>query len=92
MKTEGWPILKILFHFLRFFMPIEFTIVGEFDQWPSFFTPSHAQFSAVAFFDINFTQAVCLLFDIYALPQSDNRILSNVKTSTYSSLSAPLSS
>lgn len=28
-KTPGWPALKILFHFLRIFMPIEFIIVGE---------------------------------------------------------------
>jgi len=27
-KTEGWPVLKILFNFLKFLMPIEFTIVG----------------------------------------------------------------
>ena len=29
-RTKEWPPLKILFHFLRLFMPIEFTIVGEF--------------------------------------------------------------
>lgn len=28
MKTPEWPALKIIFHFLRFFMPIEFVIVG----------------------------------------------------------------
>ncbi|KAG7088482.1 hypothetical protein E1B28_012470 [Marasmius oreades] len=28
MKTKDWPLLKILFHFLRLFMPIEFTIVA----------------------------------------------------------------
>lgn len=28
MKTSEWPALKILFHFLRVFMPVEFTIVG----------------------------------------------------------------
>jgi hypothetical protein len=27
-KTKEWPILKILFHFLRVFMPVEFTIVA----------------------------------------------------------------
>lgn len=27
-KSEGWPILKILFFFLRFFMPAEFVTVG----------------------------------------------------------------
>ena len=28
LKSEGWPILKIIFFFLRFFMPAEFIIVG----------------------------------------------------------------
>ena len=28
MKTPEWPVLKILFHFMRFFMPVEFVIVG----------------------------------------------------------------
>lgn len=32
LRTKEWPPLKILFHFLRLFMPIEFTIVG---QYPS---------------------------------------------------------
>ncbi|KAG7443061.1 uncharacterized protein BT62DRAFT_996214 [Guyanagaster necrorhizus] len=27
-RTPEWPVLKILFHFMRLFMPIEFTIVG----------------------------------------------------------------
>jgi hypothetical protein len=27
-KTQGWPALKILFNFLRLFMPVEFVIVG----------------------------------------------------------------
>ncbi|KAF9497651.1 hypothetical protein BDN71DRAFT_1444458 [Pleurotus eryngii] len=27
-RSEGWPLLKIIFHFLRIFMPVEFTIVG----------------------------------------------------------------
>lgn len=36
LKTKGWPFLKIAYHFLRVFMPVEFTIVGVafFDtQW-----------------------------------------------------------
>ncbi|KIL67811.1 hypothetical protein M378DRAFT_159004 [Amanita muscaria Koide BX008] len=36
MKTQGWPALKLLFSFLRVFMPVEFTIVAVafFDtQW-----------------------------------------------------------
>lgn len=28
MKTPEWPVLKILFHFMRVFMPVEFTIVA----------------------------------------------------------------
>ncbi|KAG6827932.1 hypothetical protein H0H92_009910 [Tricholoma furcatifolium] len=28
IKTTGWPTLKVLFHFLRVFMPIEFAIVA----------------------------------------------------------------
>ncbi|KAI0075051.1 hypothetical protein K474DRAFT_1685471 [Panus rudis PR-1116 ss-1] len=28
LRTKEWPFLKIAFHFLRFFMPVEFTIVG----------------------------------------------------------------
>ncbi|KAK0464586.1 uncharacterized protein EV420DRAFT_1517048 [Desarmillaria tabescens] len=28
LRTPEWPVLKILFHFMRLFMPIEFTIVG----------------------------------------------------------------
>ena len=45
LRTKEWPPLKILFHFLRLFMPIEFTIVGQypsiqasvsFTHWSSF--------------------------------------------------------
>ncbi|KAI0086566.1 hypothetical protein BDY19DRAFT_894697 [Irpex rosettiformis] len=28
LRTKEWPLLKIAFHFLRVFMPVEFTIVG----------------------------------------------------------------
>lgn len=28
LRVEGWPVLKIIYYFLRFFMPIEFIIVG----------------------------------------------------------------
>ncbi|EIW59210.1 uncharacterized protein TRAVEDRAFT_147114 [Trametes versicolor FP-101664 SS1] len=28
LRTREWPPLKILFHFLRVFMPLEFTVVG----------------------------------------------------------------
>lgn len=27
-RSEGWPLLKIVFHFMRIFMPLEFTVVG----------------------------------------------------------------
>lgn len=29
MKTPEWPVLKIIFHFLRVFMPVEFVVVGK---------------------------------------------------------------
>ncbi|KAI0926940.1 hypothetical protein AcV5_007604 [Taiwanofungus camphoratus] len=28
LRTKGWPLLKIIFYFLRVYMPAEFTIVG----------------------------------------------------------------
>jgi len=28
-KVPGWPVLKILYHFLRIFMPAEFVVVGQ---------------------------------------------------------------
>lgn len=28
LRQPGWPTLKILFHFLRVFMPAEFIVVG----------------------------------------------------------------
>lgn len=28
LKSEGWPVMKILFHFLRIFVPLEFIVVG----------------------------------------------------------------
>lgn len=59
MKTSEWPILKILFHFLRVFMAVEFTIVGAFRPALLIF-PDINDFhpAAVAFFDTRFTQAV----------------------------------
>lgn len=30
MKTKEWPVLKIVFQFLRYLMPAEFIIVGEY--------------------------------------------------------------
>jgi hypothetical protein len=57
LKTEGWPVLKILFHFLRLFMPIEFAIVGPYRlSYLTFFTEHPSP--AIAFFDTSFTQAV----------------------------------
>jgi hypothetical protein len=29
LKTPGWPALKVLFHFLRVFMPVELVVVGK---------------------------------------------------------------
>ncbi|KAF8349350.1 hypothetical protein F5887DRAFT_878651 [Amanita rubescens] len=28
MKSPGWPVLKLIFHFLRIFMPVEFVVVA----------------------------------------------------------------
>lgn len=28
MKTKEWPVLKVVYHILRYLMPIEFTVVG----------------------------------------------------------------
>jgi hypothetical protein len=28
LRMKGWPMLKIIYHFIRLFMPIEFAIVG----------------------------------------------------------------
>ncbi|KAL0961026.1 hypothetical protein HGRIS_006017 [Hohenbuehelia grisea] len=44
-RTKEWPLLKIVFHFLRFFMPIEFTIVGV-----AFFDTNWSQASCQKFF------------------------------------------
>ncbi|THV05272.1 hypothetical protein K435DRAFT_826476 [Dendrothele bispora CBS 962.96] len=44
-KTQGWPALKILFHFMRLFMPIEFTIVAV-----AFFDTNWSQASCQKFY------------------------------------------
>ncbi|KAK7469160.1 hypothetical protein VKT23_003651 [Stygiomarasmius scandens] len=44
-KTQGWPVLKILFHFMRLFMPIEFTIVAV-----AFFDTKWSQASCQKFY------------------------------------------
>lgn len=28
LKSDGWPLLKIFYYFMRWFMPVEFVIVG----------------------------------------------------------------
>jgi hypothetical protein len=28
LRTKEWPVLKIIYHFIRLFMPIAFTVVG----------------------------------------------------------------
>ncbi|KAK7056746.1 hypothetical protein VNI00_002463 [Paramarasmius palmivorus] len=45
MKTPEWPVLKILFHFMRLFMPIEFTIVAV-----AFFDTKWSQATCQKFF------------------------------------------
>jgi hypothetical protein len=45
MKTPGWPTLKILFHFLRVFMPVEFVIVAV-----AFFDTKWSQASCQKFY------------------------------------------
>lgn len=40
LKTKEWPLLKILFHFLRLFMPAEFIIVGERLSSPTVMCPT----------------------------------------------------
>lgn len=58
-KSPGWPALKILFHWLRFFMLAEFIIVCQ-----SLLSCSQEKkhgltyFIAVAFFDTRWTQSV----------------------------------
>jgi hypothetical protein len=39
-KTEGWPVLKVIFMFLRILMPAEFIAVGM--SQPSCFVPQQA--------------------------------------------------
>jgi hypothetical protein len=60
---DGWPVLKILYNFLRIFMPIEFIVVGMLIH-PLFpYRPSKLIFpQGVAFFDTKFTQNVGLSF------------------------------
>ena len=62
MKTPEWPALKIIFHFLRLFMPIEFVIVGaafSLSPLPDIAnTHLLSPASAVAFFDTKWTQSV----------------------------------
>jgi len=45
LKSEGWPILKSIFFFLRFLMPVEFVIVG---MSPSFVSSAQSSYSAIA--------------------------------------------
>jgi len=45
LKSEGWPILKSVFFFLRFLMPIEFVVVGV-----AFFDSSWSRSTCQKFF------------------------------------------
>ncbi|KAK1226587.1 hypothetical protein PQX77_010427 [Marasmius sp. AFHP31] len=45
MKTGEWPVLKILFHFLRLFMPLEFIVVAV-----AFFDTKWSQSMCQSFF------------------------------------------
>ncbi|KAG6918322.1 hypothetical protein DXG01_015180 [Tephrocybe rancida] len=45
LKTPGWPTLKLLFHFLRVFMPVEFVIVAV-----AFFDTKWSQTSCEKFY------------------------------------------
>lgn len=65
LKTKEWPVLKVIFHVLRFLMPAEFVIVGK----P--YLPYSALFAhflpipAVAFFDTKFTLDMCAKFYLF---------------------------
>jgi len=70
MKSPGWPALKILFYFLRVFMPIEFTIVGAL---ANYLNPQCGDLNtslAVAFFDTKWSQAVSCSFNYYCRPNA----------------------
>lgn len=49
LKSPGWPFLKTAYHFLRVFMPVEFTIVGVafFDTKWSLSVSNHCCLSAI---------------------------------------------
>jgi hypothetical protein len=61
LKSEGWPVLKTMFFFLRFLMPAEFVIVGM-SLPPRFELGTHpADFvicTGVAFFDSGWSRSV----------------------------------
>lgn len=76
LRTKEWPPLKILFHFLRLFMPVEFTIVGEwlFCAYVAFqfsCLPSLSQ--GVAFFDTKWSQDVSVPFSAQSAPGTASR-------------------
>jgi hypothetical protein len=68
-------VLKIIYHFIRLFMPICFTVVGS---SPTPASPNPYQqaslsplFPAVQFFDTNWTQEVRILRPTHRIPPSD---------------------
>ena len=59
LKTEGWPVLKAIFFFLRILMPVEFTIVGTCQL--SYLMPNQLTSiicKGVAFFDAGWSRSV----------------------------------
>lgn len=71
-KTPGWPALKILFNFLRFFMPVEFIVVGELFNLTTFKSQFLIDRSiAVAFFDTKWSQTV----SCYPINPTTSRVL-----------------
>ena len=60
LKTPGWPALKVLFNFLRVFMPAELVVVGKIvlGSLSSVAALNPLLFAAVAFFDAKWSQSV----------------------------------
>lgn len=59
LKSEGWPVLKAMFFFLRILMPVEFVIVGTCQ--PSYLVVNQLTSiicTGVAFFDSGWSRSV----------------------------------
>ena len=95
LKTPGWPVLKVLFHFLRVFMPLELVVVGEICLRIVEFSSSSPQpcfIPAVAFFDTKWSQSVTP-YHIYSLILASCLLFSPrlARNSFFSNLFVPLS-